>query len=1031
MNEEKETLGVSKTISPQYKYDAFISYSHSEPDAFIAQKLHSMLEHYRVPRKIKGLSREKIERIFRDKEELPLSSDLAANIQEALKQSEFLILICSPRSMKSKWVQKEVELFLETHTREKVLCIVADGEPQDVFPERIRFLEKTIIKKDGTQKVVKVAMEPMAADVRGKNRKEIVKRLKEEFLRILAPILSCSYDTLRQRHREYQFKKIISIVSGVAVLTMLFMIYAFRQTVLINEQYQEARRNQARYLSKISGDLLKEGNRKKALQMALAITPKDENSEEPVVPEQLYALNNALYSYQQDDKLNYDIIGNYELKGQIARINYKSSEAFSGDGTKLFCMDDLGNAYIVDLQTGKYIWKFTARDLNRKNAGKLLWFGAASEERAVAVFEREIYILDWKKKKIENVIRGDDAYGYRVSCTVTDEYIGIANGQMMWVYQMKDGSLKLKLEQKVCDMIFYDHNRVACVYEEFDVENGDGYRHFFALYQMDTGETEWMVEDPQGLCLSNAVNMNLCYMNINEKSERILAVSTGKRLTLLRADTGEVLQEREYKSEIIGVEQLDAERYLIALYDGALALADTRELLYKYEIEKMESNVLNMLYNPVQDCVVQTLGQSTQILYRKNTKDERMKPLSLERKIDAVDYATVELSPDKSKTYRIVFSENSDDGQVHNIDIYEVGTSKKVWEYQSNENTYYADDVIIKNIDGMICAVILDELGLNENYQKEYRITIADLESRKTLSVQTFTDEETLYISEWRSFHQDNKIILQSFDEFMIATLTKKGLQLDGTEVKVVLKDKLSKGSFEIEQITADDNYVIISEFNENENKLHVWDVESGWWKEIDGKSGLDVVSDSLVVGNESSKLAVYTEQGNIDIYDLEQGKRIQTLPVGYFENVKCQYMKQDKYLLVLGAGKYLSMWDVEKGTVCMQSTDNSVTWGNNIYTDKNEHYFALVFHGMIASETSITLGMTSIYYVDDQGKYYHYADVPPGVVNFENNEVFVYGNGGYYAPIYGYQELKKQAEEVLNGELLSDAEKRQYYISE
>lgn len=82
------------------RYDAFISYSHSEPDAFVAGKLHSMLEHYKVPKKIREISgKKKIERVFRDREELPLSANLAMGICEALENSEYLIVICSPRSV--------------------------------------------------------------------------------------------------------------------------------------------------------------------------------------------------------------------------------------------------------------------------------------------------------------------------------------------------------------------------------------------------------------------------------------------------------------------------------------------------------------------------------------------------------------------------------------------------------------------------------------------------------------------------------------------------------------------------------------------------------------------------------------------------------------------------------------------------------------------------------------------------------------------------------------------------------------------
>ena len=36
----------------KYTYDAFISYSHNEKDAFAAEQLHKILEHYHIPKRI-------------------------------------------------------------------------------------------------------------------------------------------------------------------------------------------------------------------------------------------------------------------------------------------------------------------------------------------------------------------------------------------------------------------------------------------------------------------------------------------------------------------------------------------------------------------------------------------------------------------------------------------------------------------------------------------------------------------------------------------------------------------------------------------------------------------------------------------------------------------------------------------------------------------------------------------------------------------------------------------------------------------
>lgn len=80
------------------QYNAFISYRHVSPDQEIAKKLHSQIENYNIPSSLKkSLNISKMGRVFRDQEELPLSSNLGEDIRKALRNSEWLICVCSPR----------------------------------------------------------------------------------------------------------------------------------------------------------------------------------------------------------------------------------------------------------------------------------------------------------------------------------------------------------------------------------------------------------------------------------------------------------------------------------------------------------------------------------------------------------------------------------------------------------------------------------------------------------------------------------------------------------------------------------------------------------------------------------------------------------------------------------------------------------------------------------------------------------------------------------------------------------------------
>ena len=127
------------------KYDAFISYRHLEKDMLVAKGIHKALETAKIPRAIrKETGRKKINRVFRDQEELPIGSDLGTNIELALSESEFLIVICSPATKESDWVMKEIDTFIATHSREKILAVLADGEPAEMF--RLKILKEQTVR---------------------------------------------------------------------------------------------------------------------------------------------------------------------------------------------------------------------------------------------------------------------------------------------------------------------------------------------------------------------------------------------------------------------------------------------------------------------------------------------------------------------------------------------------------------------------------------------------------------------------------------------------------------------------------------------------------------------------------------------------------------------------------------------------------------------------------------------------------------------------------------------------------------------
>jgi len=171
----------------KFRYDAFISYRHTELDKFVAANLIKQLEAYKLPKSVaKKLTgkKTKIERVFRDREELPLTNNLEEPIVEALQNTEWLIVICSPRLPESMWCKKEIETFISLRGREHVLAVLIEGEPAESFPEELLYKTVEVKTADGAIELIKEPVEPLAADFRGKNGKDkkgVAKAMKPKF----------------------------------------------------------------------------------------------------------------------------------------------------------------------------------------------------------------------------------------------------------------------------------------------------------------------------------------------------------------------------------------------------------------------------------------------------------------------------------------------------------------------------------------------------------------------------------------------------------------------------------------------------------------------------------------------------------------------------------------------------------------------------------------------------------------------------------------------------------------------------------
>ena len=223
------------------RYSAFISYNHR--DRRWAVWLHRALERYRIPKKLHGRQAafgtigSRLPPVFRDRDELAASSDLAQSVKEGLEAASTLVVICSPNGARSKWVDEEIRTFIRWGRQDRIRLIIVDGEPHSGDPET-ECLPPAIREMEA---------EPLAADARKGQDGPADARLK-----ILAGILDVPFDELRQREAQRRVRRLTAlaaasligflVMGGLATFAWLARNEAVRQRTIAEQRTVTAER---------------------------------------------------------------------------------------------------------------------------------------------------------------------------------------------------------------------------------------------------------------------------------------------------------------------------------------------------------------------------------------------------------------------------------------------------------------------------------------------------------------------------------------------------------------------------------------------------------------------------------------------------------------------------------------------------------------------------------------------------------------------------------------------------------------------
>ncbi|MDP3491797.1 MAG: toll/interleukin-1 receptor domain-containing protein [Hyphomonadaceae bacterium] len=202
-------------VGPDSRYRAFISYSQQDKDW--GRRIHTWLETYRIPEGVgpAGQSADRrLGRFFRDDEDMAAASDIAEIVRRAIESAESLIVICSPRSAQSKWVNAEIQHYRRTGRARKVFAVIVDGIPNSGDPATECFPPALRAAGDPDDPDA-LPIEPLGLDVRKDGQARACARLA-------AGLIGVDFDELWQRDRRRAEARMRLLVIGLAAISTVF-----------------------------------------------------------------------------------------------------------------------------------------------------------------------------------------------------------------------------------------------------------------------------------------------------------------------------------------------------------------------------------------------------------------------------------------------------------------------------------------------------------------------------------------------------------------------------------------------------------------------------------------------------------------------------------------------------------------------------------------------------------------------------------------------------------------------------------------
>ena len=876
------------------------------------------------------------------------------------------------------------------------------------------------------------------------------------------------------------FSAALTLVSAVAAYAINRAYVIARQAERIEEEYRNTLITQSRYLAEKSGELLAQGDRIGALQVALAALPEGmEDDSRPLVTEALYALNNAVYPYhvaQPDEFLAKWML---QTDGDGSVLDHRGDwQQVSPQGTRWMISDASGQLYVFDMETAERIAVlFPQLILPGTAQTGFLSADFISENRIVVYMESCAVCWDlasesrvWLTRLDQNDLMGDSS-GASQSAVAPDGqslvFVHTGSGQCTF-YRLSAGTGEITavLTGETPARGAY-HCRMALS------PSGDRVALGFAEYGFRTGEEEdepafLMLADFSGGCRTVAVEYTdvaaltflsddqLCVFTVDTSvagythtdfdyaiacydfQEGSPVWSTSGRTVIDRPVGDEAtptcsvqLWRREFtdgSAEELLVAQFAGRLLLLLPSDGTvLRTADfAADILcvYPYSAGQLYLALRDgrlMVYLPVAEDIGE-MGSVTGV----------PRGAAYDRETGAFLLAL----EDSQRT--VVLSNQLEDPGIGTVELNSISSV----EYAAGDGWEY--------------RIVLEDLPIVDEAPSEQRLLfyrpleqtpvavtdaggqVLDLlvipsEDGGEICYYLLREGETVLLRGW-SLERDQMVLEAALSEegTLPGNLGNKILYLTPSTLELLGPDGKSERSLPLEDrataqaVSPDGKYLALI----TGGALKLLDLEQWAWvpleQELTAPSGYNYAG-SLAFSPDSERLAVWTD-GGITILDLAAGAPAQTVEIACRS---CGYslFLNDRVLLVYGDAGHLTTWDLENQAVVMEDPNDDLFSGSGLALGdgcflvgtRYPRVYDFTADGRIARRLAVD-----------------YACVSPSgseILCFYNS----FGSGNVTQliedtafriyPMYTLDELVAKGQALLDGRTLTEAERIAYFI--